>query len=118
MGVDFGPAREPIEAGAKHVAVQVGVNETGAPIFAEIPIDTTNDYLLSAGQNLPNHTMTRAGLGRYVTQSLREVPLFRTKQEAFRYAAWLSVMADAYLPDDPDAPAFTFEQVRDAVRST
>ena len=81
------------------------------------PIDTTNDYLLSLGENLPNHSMSRRGLGKFVTQSLHEMPIWRTRQDAFRYAAWLVEMAEI-LPDTEGEEGVTFEQVRNAIRST
>ena len=80
-------------------------------------IDTTNDYLLGAGQNLPNHSMSMAGLGAFVRPALSELPIWRTRQDAYRYAAWLITLAETHLPDGDDESGVTFEQVRDAVRS-
>lgn len=83
---------------------------------AEICVD--NEYLLSCGQNLPNHTMSQAGRGKYVAQSIASIPMFRTKQAAFRYAAWLIELADGQLPDELDAASPTFDEVRNAIRNT
>lgn len=84
---------------------------------APAPVDTSNDYLLSAGQNLPNHSTSLAGRGRFVRQSFPELPTFRTKQQAYRYAAYLTTMADVHLPDEEGAETHTFEVVLDACRN-
>jgi hypothetical protein len=84
---------------------------------ASTEVDTSNDYLLSHGQNLPNHSTSMQGLGGFVRQSLPELPTFRTKQAAFRYAAYLITMADIHLPNEDGAEAHTFEVVLDACRN-
>lgn len=81
-------------------------------------INTSNDFLLSAGQNLPNHSTSLAGRGRFVRQSLTEIPTFRTKQEAYRYAAYLITMAEVHLPDEEGSETHTFEVVLDACRNS
>lgn len=80
-------------------------------------INTQNDFLLSFGSNLPNHSMTLAGKGKFVRQSVGIVPTFRTRQEAFRYASWLIELADM-LPDEEGCESHTFEEVRKAIRNT
>jgi hypothetical protein len=82
------------------------------------PIDTINEYAMSAGQNLPNHSTSIAGRGRFVRQGVPEVPTFRTKQQAFRYAAWLIEMAGNHLPDEDGCASHTFEEVRAAITNT
>lgn len=79
-----------------------------------IQIDVTNEFALHTGTNLPNHSTTLSGRGKFVRVG-SERPLFRTKQSAYRFAAWLLVMSDV-LPDE-DA-AVSFEEVLDAVRNT
>jgi len=80
-------------------------------------INTSNDYLLMFGQNLPNHSTSIAGRGKFVRQSIVETPTFRTAQQAYRYAAWLATMAEM-LPDEAGAEEHTFDAVRAAIRNT
>lgn len=86
--------------------------------YEEIPVDTANDYALCAGQNLPNHSTSMLGRGNFVRQSSQIPPTFRTKQSAFRYAAYLITMAEIHLPDEKRAEGHTFEAVLDAIRNT
>jgi hypothetical protein len=83
------------------------------------PIETQNDFALHAGQNLPNHSTSLAGRGRYVRQSFQEVPIFRDRESAYRYAAWLITMAEVHLPSGikRDEP-ITFDEVLNAIRNT
>jgi len=81
-------------------------------------VDTKNEYGLSAGSNLPNHSVSIAGRSKFVRQVVPNVPTFRTKQEAYRFAAWLTEMAEVHLPDEEGAELHTFEAVRDAIRNT
>lgn len=86
---------------------------------ADVPaVETTNDYGLACGQNLPNHSASMAGRGKFVRQVIPKVPEFRTKQEAYRYAAWLATLAETHLPDDKDSESHTFEEVQNAIRNT
>lgn len=100
----------------------MGVNEIPGASFGEpggdpLIISAANEYLLIQHQNLPNHSATRDGRGKFVTQQLSEIPLFREKQDAFRYAAWLITLAEK-LPDVPEESGVTFEQVLDAVHNS
>lgn len=81
-------------------------------------IETINDWAWGAGKNLPNHSASLAGLGKYVRQGIHEIPTFRTRQDAYRYAAWLITMAEVSLPDKEDCKGQTFEKVLDAVKNT
>lgn len=76
-------------------------------------VDATNEYGLTADKNLENHSMSRIGRGSYVTPLIRDVPIFRTKQSAYRFAGWLVEMAET-LPDEDDR-AHTWEQIRKAI---
>lgn len=78
-------------------------------------IQTQNDFALCAGQNLPNHSTSMIGRGRFVRQGKSEVPIFRTKQDAYRYAAWLILLAEVHLPDDDGQENVTYEMVYDAI---
>jgi len=86
--------------------------------MAEKSIETINEYALSAGQNMPNHSTSLAGRGHYVRQGVPDVPTFRTKQAAFRYAAYIVLMAEAHLPDEEGSATHTFPQVLDAISNT
>jgi len=84
----------------------------------EFEVDTTNEFAVGFGQNLPNHSTSLAGRGKFVRQSSPEFPVFRTKQQAYRYAAYLVELADgADLPDEDGAEEHTFEVVRNAIRN-
>jgi len=80
-------------------------------------INTINEYALWFGRNLPNHSTSLVGKGAFVRQSLPEVPTFRTRQGAYRYAAYLVTMADL-LPDDDGQEGITFDDVLSAIQNT
>ena len=79
------------------------------------PIDTTNEFALGAGSNLPNHSETIKGRGKYVKVCTPAYVLFRTRQSAYRFAAWLIVLADT-LPHEPGEHDFlaVLEAVQDS----
>lgn len=81
----------------------------------EFPIDVTNQFGLSVGENLPNHTLSQQGRGKFVRPMVLTPPTFRTRQEAFRFAAWLLALADT-LPDEDGA--HEFEDVYAAILDT
>ena len=80
----------------------------------EVTVNTINEYGLMSGQNLPNHSTSLAGKGRFVKTMNTVPPVFRTKQQAYRFIAFLEVMADV-LPDE--LGSHTLEEVREAVRN-
>lgn len=80
--------------------------------------NTLNEWLIGTGTNLPNHTSSIAGRGSFVRQSRPEIPTFRTKQEAYRYAAWLITLAELHLPDESPTETYAFDEVLVAVRNT
>lgn len=87
-----------------------------ATATAERPTpNTTNEFLIQLGQNLPNHTESRRGRQWFVRQGVAGIPAFRTRDQVYRYAAWLLVMAEV-LPSEGDTE-FSFEEVLDAVRN-
>lgn len=92
------------------------MNEEYQKLLDETPeVDVSNAFGLVTGENLPNHSFSLKGLSRYVAQAGdARAPLFRTQQEAFRYAAWLVNMAEYYLPNE-EVPS-SFDEVREAVR--
>ena len=92
---------------------------TDIPGIANPPeIDTANEYGLSAGENLPNHSTAMRGRAKFVRQVLPNVPTFRTRQEAYRFSAWLVEMAEVHLPNEDGCELHTFEAVRDAIQNT
>ena len=80
----------------------------------EYTIRTDNEFILTGGQNLPNHSQTIKGLGKFVKVGVPSVVLFRTRQAAYRFAAWLLCMADT-LPDEPGE--HEFDEILEAVRN-
>ena len=80
-------------------------------------IDTANNYLISVGQNLPNHSAALEGRAAFVRQSIAVIPTFRTRQEAFRYAAYLVILAENSLPDEDGCELHTFAAVTSAIRN-
>lgn len=80
-----------------------------------VPVNPVNEFILTSGQNLPNHSKSIAGRGKFVRPALQNIPEFRTRQEAYRFCAWAITMADL-LPDEDGA--HTFEQVLEAVHNT
>jgi hypothetical protein len=87
---------------------------------AAAQLDTTNYLLWVAGQNLPNHTATRDGRGRFVAPSITNPASFqfRSKDDALRCAAWLVTLAEMWLPDADMAHPHTFDEYLAAVRNT
>lgn len=77
------------------------------------PVNTANEFALSAGQNLPNHTALGGRRAKFVRPI--QHPLFRTRQSAYRFIGWLEAMAET-LPDE-DNPT-SLEDVRAAIRNT
>ncbi len=83
--------------------------------IGEVPVKTDNEYALYMSENLPNHSASLKGRAKFISQGRTSHPLFRTRQEAYRYAAWLISMAEI-LPDEEGA--HSFEVVLNAVRNT
>lgn len=79
---------------------------------AELAVRVDNERGLIAGENLPNHTTSMQGRGKFVMASAPGPFIIRTRQEAFRVMAHLEWLAVA-LPDEDGN--HTYEQVRDAV---
>lgn len=77
-------------------------------------VNTENEYALMIGQNLPNHTMTAQGKGRFVKVGFPSVPTFRTRQQAYRFCAYALALAEI-LPDEPGE--HDFETVQKAIKN-
>lgn len=78
-------------------------------------VNTLNEFAINAGQNLPNHSTSMAGRGKFVRVGDPKPVIFRTQQEAFRFCAWVLTLADT-LPSE--AGGHSFETVLDAIQST
>lgn len=72
-----------------------------------------NQYNIRSGENLANTTFALRGQKAFVRQSTPGVPTFRTKQEAFYYAAHLLRQADN-LPDHPNDNR-EFDEIRNTL---
>lgn len=86
--------------------------------MTEPVIRTDTDHVVLYGENLPNHSTSLAGRGRYVRISPQTatttVPIFRTRQEAYRLAANLLCTAQE-LPNEDNA--HTWDEILEAVLS-
>lgn len=80
----------------------------------DIPVNTLNEWAIGYGKNLDNHSSALAGRAGFIRQMDGTVPTFRTKQEAYRYAAYLISMAEV-LPDEDGE--HTFEEVLSAIQN-
>jgi hypothetical protein len=64
-------------------------------------VDTTNFFAVHAGSNMEQSTWAQKGLGKWVSIGANIPVVCRTKQAAYRLAAWLVVLAEANdLPDE------------------
>lgn len=81
--------------------------------FSGAPISVENVHGVRIGANLPFHTTTKQGRGTFITTSGVGNPVFRTRQEVYRYMAWLLLYTPA-LPDED--PNHSFECIIDAVK--
>lgn len=79
------------------------------------PVNCENEYAIVTGENLPNHSTSMLGRGKFVKVGSVSAPVFRTKQEAYRFCAWVICYADV-LPDEEDN-AYSFEEVREAIEN-
>lgn len=77
--------------------------------------DTTNEHFVQRGANLPNHSSSAKGRGKWVRIGTTVTPsTFRTRQEAFRACAWvLALVEKQELPDEDED--LSFFEVLDAI---
>lgn len=78
------------------------------------PINTENEFHLSRGENLPNHTASQGGKRQKFVRPVQQ-PIFRTRQSAYRFMGWLHTMAET-LPDE-DIPS-TYEEILDRIQNS
>lgn len=82
----------------------------------EFPVNTLNEFAVHTGQNLPNHTASMVGKGKFIR--IGEFPKwgqFRTQQEVYRLCAYLLTMAEL-LPHEPGE--HTYEEVEQAIHNS
>lgn len=73
--------------------------------FVPLPdVDTLNEFLLSK---------RGSGMGAYVAPQV--FPHFKTRQQAYRFAAWCELMGETLPPEGVDR---SFEHIRHAIRNT
>ena len=66
-----------------------------------VAVSTSNDALVMTGANLPNHTTSAMGLGKWVRIGSHTPTIFRTRQEAWRAVAWILALVEKHgLPDE------------------
>lgn len=82
---------------------------TSAPEPAS-EVDSRNEFVVVAGENMPNHSTTLMGRGKFV-QFGQPRPM-RTKQEMYRLIGWCLAYVDT-LPDD-DTGA-TLESIQEKI---
>lgn len=79
-----------------------------------IPVDTSNEFVLGLGRNLPNHSESMNGRGNFVKVQSYKPVVFRTKQEVYRFCSWALAMSFS-LPDEPGEHGF--ETVQSAIET-
>lgn len=86
-----------------------------------LPPSLVNSYVVTRGENLPNHSTSLAGRGKFIGVSVYPIQI-RTEQEAYTFAAWIVAMAEDFLPPSHDNHGVddirTFEEVLAQVRET
>lgn len=97
------------------------VNSTPETVEPEFPVSVANDYAINYGQNLANHTAAMRGLGKFVRVGMHtstgDFPIFRTRQEAYRFIGWILAFVEKQeLPDEDGS--HSFEQVTEAIRES
>jgi len=90
------------------------INSTINEDEENFPIDTTNEYLVVARENMANHSSWKSGLGKFVCVGLPGAIVLRTRQAAYRFCVYILTLAET-LPDEEGN--HTFEQVRSAIRN-
>lgn len=64
-------------------------------------INTANDALVMFGANLPNHTVSQSGRGKWVRIGTTGITTFRDRQSVYRAAAWLLALTQKHeLPNE------------------
>jgi hypothetical protein len=79
-------------------------------------VNTANEYLFSSGQSLSNSSLARRGRAKYIIPAFPIGPL-RTKQAAYRLAAWIKVMAETHGLAEEEG-AHTFSEIEAAIRNS
>ena len=81
------------------------------------PVNTLNEFMMLQGENLPNHSTSRNGRGKFVQPGAPGNICFRSKQQLYRFIAYAATMAEdvARLPDEEGA--HTYQEVLHAIRN-
>lgn len=81
--------------------------DTVDPAIEEVPVDITNFFAAHAGSNMAQSTWAQQGRGKWVSIGANIPVVCRTKQAAYRLAAWLVALAEENeLPDEEGAHDF------------
>jgi hypothetical protein len=78
------------------------------------PVNTENEFSLITGTNMANHSTALAGRAKFVKVGI-PIPVFRTKQEVYRFCAYALALAET-LPHE--GGEHTFEEVREAIQNS
>lgn len=78
-------------------------------------INITNDFCLSGGYTIPPSGLIK-DREPYI-RPLMVNPQFRTKQQVYRFVAWLTTMAEVMRLPDEEVPS-TMEEILQAVRNS
>lgn len=90
------------------------VKHTNEEHMKMFPVNTINEWMLSYGSNMDNHSYTLAGRGKFVKVGRPDTVIFRTQQEIYRFCAHL--MAQAVLLPHEEGE-HTFEEVQHAIHN-
>ncbi len=83
---------------------------------AELAVRVDNERGLTAGENLPNHTTSRRGRGKFIMATTPGPFIIRTRQEAYRMMVHLERLIDQHdLPNEDGN--HTFDEVEEAISS-
>lgn len=80
----------------------------------ELAVRVDNERGLIAGENLPNHTTSMQGRGKFIMATTPGPFIIRTRQEAFRMMAHLERLIEQHALPDEDG-SHTYEQIEEAV---
>jgi hypothetical protein len=109
-------SRQPVDIEGTEEEFAEGVEEPGEGIDLSL-VNTQNQFTVHPGQNLPNHTTSMAGRGKYVRLGMSGPIVLRTKQEVYRLIAWLEIVEEIQDLPHEDEYQHTIDDVREAIQS-
>ena len=87
---------------------------TDGPEYVEIAVRVDNEFGLVSGENMPNHTASMRGRGKFVMATTPVPFIIRTRQEAYRLMVHLDHLIEQNdLPNEDGN--HTYEQVEEAI---